>query len=47
MNIKLNISFSDINQNKEINFPDFKGYEETDIMSLIYGMSSAAGGLEG
>ena len=47
MNIKLKISFSDINQNKEINFPDFKGYEETDIMSLIYGMSSAAGGLEG
>lgn len=47
MNLKLNISFSDINQNKEIEFPDFKGYEETDIMSLIYGMSSAAGGLEG
>ena len=47
MNLKLNLSFSDINQNKEIDFPDFKGYEETDIMSLIYGMSNAAGELEG
>lgn len=47
MDMKLNIGFTDINKNKEIDFPDFKGYEETDIMSLIYGLSSAAGELEG
>ena len=40
MQLSFHVAFDDINQNKELKFPDFKDYQEVDLFTLIGELSS-------